>query len=209
METIEFEHPVARDILTSLRSRFTRPDQFRKQAFRLGMMLAVEATRNLQTSPVEIETPMEKTLGEKCVTFPVLIPVLRAGLSLLAPFQELLPDSPVAFVAMQRDEKTGKARWLYDSINNLQGRDVLLLDPMLATGGTAAGVIDYIIERGADEITLVSVVAAPEGIHRLREYSNLTIITASVDRELDENWFILPGLGDYGDRLFQGGSNNH
>lgn len=204
METIEFEHPVARDILTNIRNRHTQPDEFRKLAYRLGLMLAVEATRNRVTSPVSVETPMEETLGEKCNNHPVIIPVLRAGLSLLSPFQELLPDSPVSFIAMKRDEKTGKAEWLYDSIQNLRGKDVLILDPMLATGGTAAGVIDYLIEKGVNEIILVCIVAAPEGIHRLQGYENLTIITVSVDRELDENWFILPGLGDFGDRLYQG-----
>lgn len=209
METIEFEHPVARDILTNLRDRSTNPDEFRQFARRLGFMLAVEATRNLATSPVTVQTPMERTLGEKCSNHPVIIPVLRAGLGLLHPFQELLPDSPIAFIAMRRDDKTGEAEWLYDSILNLRGRDALILDPMLATGGTAIGVIDYILTKGVNDITLISIVAAPEGIYRLRKYENLTLITASVDRELDENWFIMPGLGDFGDRLYHGVIKNH
>lgn len=204
METIEFEHPLVRNILTGLRRRETRPDEFRRLTFRLGFMLAVEATRNIRTEPVPIETPLERTLGEQCSDFPVLLPVLRAGLGLLAPFQELLPESPVTFVAMRRDEKTGKAHWLYDSIQNLRGRDIIILDPMLATAGTAKAVIDNVMKKGAEKITLVSVVVAPEGVHVLEDYDNLTLITASVDRELNEDWFILPGLGDYGDRLFDG-----
>ena len=204
METIEFEHPVARSILTKLRDRCTPPDEFRKLANRLGFMLAVEATRNLGTLPLTVETPMENTLGEVCIEYPMLLPVMRAGLGLLAPFQELLPESPVAFIAMKRDEKTGKAEWLYDSIGNLQGRDIIILDPMLATAGTARSVIDYVLEKGAESITMVSIVASPEGIYRLKDYDNLTFITVSVDRELDENWFILPGLGDFGDRLYKG-----
>jgi uracil phosphoribosyltransferase len=203
METIEFEHPVARDILTRLRDRRTGPDDFRRYAYRLGAMLAVEATRNLATVPVSVETPLEETLGELCSDTPVILPVLRAGLGMLAPFQEFLPESPVAFVALRRNDEDGKARWLYDSNQDFGGRDVILLDPMLATGGTVSLVIDFLLERGVGQMILVSVVAAPEGIERLRSYDNLTIITAAVDRELDEHWFILPGLGDFGDRLFQ------
>ncbi len=204
METIEFEHPIARTILTKLRDRHTPPDEFRRLTYRLGFLLAVEATRNLGTLPLAVDTPMEKTFGEACNEYPVLLPVLRAGLGLLAPFQELLPESPVAFIAMKRNEKTGEAEWLYDSVQNLQGRSIIILDPMLATAGTARGVIDYVLQKGAESIALISIVAAPEGIYRLRDYEDLTFITVSVDRELDKNWFILPGLGDFGDRLFGG-----
>jgi uracil phosphoribosyltransferase len=203
METIEFEHPIARSILTRLRDRNTRSDEFRKLTYRLGYMLAVEATRNLGTMPLPVETPMEKTFGETCYDYPILLPILRAGLGLLAPFQELLPESQVAFVAMRRNEKTGEPMWMYDSVPDMKGKEIMILDPMLATAGTARGVIDYVLEKGADGVTLISIVAAPEGIYRLRKYSDLRFITVSVDRELDENWFILPGLGDYGDRLFQ------
>jgi len=202
METIEFEHPVARDILTRLRDRRTGTDEFRRQAHRLGLMLAMEATRNLSTAPVDIETPLERTLGEAIADPPVILPVLRAGLGMLAPFQEFLPDSPVAFVALRRNEEDGKARWLYDSVQDPAGRDVILLDPMLATGGTVSRVIEFLLEKGVGHMILVSVVAAPEGIDRLRPYEPLTIITAAVDRELDGRWYILPGLGDFGDRLF-------
>lgn len=204
METIEFEHPVARSILTRLRNRNTTSEEFNRLTYRLGFMLAVEATRNMGTLPLPVETPMEKTFGEKCTEYPVLLPVMRAGLGLLAPFQELLPESPVAFIAMKRDEKTGEAEWLYDSVQNLSGRDLIILDPMLATAGTALNVIDYVLEKGAKKVILISVIASPEGISMLRKYSDLTFITVSVDRELDKNWFILPGLGDFGDRLFQG-----
>ena len=203
METIEFEHPVARSLLTRLRDRNTGSEEFCRLAVRLGYMLAVEATRNLGTMPLQVETPMETTLGEICAEVPVLMPVLRAGLGILPPFRELLPDSPVAFVGIRRDESTAEPEWLYDSIPDLSGRHVIVLDPMLATAGTASAVIEHLNERGASEITLVSVVAAPEGIHRLGGYDNLTVITVSVDRELDERWFILPGLGDFGDRLFR------
>jgi len=204
METIEFEHPIARGILTKLRDRRTSADEFRTLTYRLGLMLAVEATRNIITRPLSVETPMEQTFGEEVAEYPVLLPVMRAGLGLLSPFQQLLPESPVAFIAMKRDERTGEAEWLYDSLPNLRGRDMLILDPMLATAGTALGVIDYVLKNGARNVILVSIVAAPEGISRLNKYSDLTFITVSVDRELDSNWYILPGLGDFGDRLYKG-----
>ncbi len=205
MEIIEFEHPVARDILTRLRDRRTGPEDFRRLSHRLGLLLAVEATRNLPTAPVNVETPMESTLGEKCSERPVIVPVMRAGLGLLGAFQELLPDSSTAFVALRRDEDTGNASWLYDSVHNLRGKSIILLDPMLATGGTACMALDFLAERGAGPVILVSIVAAPEGIRRLDDYDDVTLITTSVDRELDANWFILPGLGDFGDRLFDEG----
>ena len=202
MELIEFEHPVARDFVTRLRRKDAPPVRFRAYSNRLAYLLAVEATRNLRTIPAEVVTPLETTLGEVLVNPPVIVPVLRAGLGILDAFQDLLPDSPVAFIGISRDESTAEPKWHYSSIPNVSGRDVLLLDPMLATGGTAASVIDHLFSRNAAGVTLISVVAAPEGIARLSRFDNLTIITVCVDRELDSNWFIRPGLGDYGDRLF-------
>ena len=206
MDLIEFEHPIARDLVTRLRCKDFPPSRFRAYTQRLASMLAVEATRNLQTVPVEVETPLELTFGEVLKRPPVLLPVLRAGLGLLQPFMDLLPDSPVAFVALRRDEATGIAQWQYQFIPNVAGRTVIVLDPMLATGGTAAEVVSFLMERKVESIIMVCVIAAPEGIARLREFSELTLITANVDRELDENWFIRPGMGDYGERLFSGGS---
>jgi uracil phosphoribosyltransferase len=206
MELIEFEHPIARDLVTRLRCKDFPPSRFRAFTERLGCLLAVEATRNLPTTPVEVETPLELTLGEVLKRPPVLLPVLRAGLGMLPPFMNLLPDSPVAFAALKRNEETALAQWQYHSIPNLSGRTVIVLDPMLATGGTAVEVVRYLLDRKAGTVILVTVVAAPEGIARLKEFTELTVITANVDRELDENWFIRPGLGDFGDRLFSGGS---
>ncbi len=206
MEIIEFEHPVARDILTSLRDRRTCSEEFRILTYRISLLLAVESTRNIPTLPVSVETPLEETLGEKCENCPVIIPILRAGLGMLDAFQEVIPSAPVSFVALRRDEKDAKADWLYESIQNLNRRDVLILDPMLATGGTAEQVIQYAIDAGAGSISLVSIVSSPEGVERLRRFENLTVITASVDRQLDENWYIRPGLGDFGDRLYHGKS---
>jgi uracil phosphoribosyltransferase len=202
MEIIEFEHPVARDFVTRLRRHDAPPSRFRAYSARLAYLLAVEATRDLKTVPAQVTTPLETTLGEVLVDPPVIVPILRAGLGILGAFQDLLPDSPVAFIGMSRNENTGEPSWHYSSIPNVAGRKVLVLDPMLATGGTAGAVIEYLFSKRASEVILVSVVAAPEGIAKLQEFENLTIITVCVDRELDSNWFIRPGLGDYGDRLF-------
>lgn len=206
MNLIEFEHPIARDLVTRLRCKDFPPSRFRAYTQRLACLLAVEATRNLPTAPVEVETPLEFTYGEVIRRPPILLPILRAGLGLLQPFMDLLPDSPVAFAGLRRDETTARAQWQYNFIPNVSGRTVIILDPMLATGGTASEVLEYLMERKAESAILVTVIAAPEGIARLRDFQELTLITANVDRELDENWFIRPGMGDYGERLFSGGS---
>lgn len=205
MEMIEFEHPIARDFVTRLRRKNLPPVKFRAYSKRLAYLLAVEATRDLITMPAQVTTPLEDTLGEVLVDPPVIVPILRAGLGMLDAFQDLLPDSSVAFIGMKRDEVTAKPVKHYSSIPNVTGKKVIILDPMLATGGTAASVIENLFQRKASEIILVSVVAAPEGVARLKSFDNLTVITVCVDRELDSNWYIRPGLGDYGDRLFSDG----
>ena len=205
MEMIEFEHPIARDFVTRLRRKDAPPVRFRAYANRLAYLLAVEATRDLHTVPAQVETPLETTLGEVLIDPPVIVPVLRAGLGILEAFQDLLPDSPVAFIGMSRNETTAEPVWHYSSIPNVAGKQVIVLDPMLATGGTASAVLEYLFEKKASEIILVSVVAAPEGIAKLSVFENLTVITVCVDRELDSNWFIRPGLGDFGDRLYSKG----
>jgi uracil phosphoribosyltransferase len=205
MEIVEFEHPVARDFVTRLRRKDTTPAVFRDYAKKLAYLLAVQATRDLATIPDEIDTPLERTLGEIIASPPVIVPILRAGLGLLGAFQDMLPNSPVAFIGISRDESTALPIWHYSSVPDVAGKKTIVLDPMLATGGTAAAVIDYLFLKKASEVILVSVVAAPEGIAKLREFENLTVITVCVDRELDSKWFIRPGLGDFGDRLYSDG----
>ncbi len=205
MEMIEFEHPIARDFVTRLRRKDAPPVRFRAYANRLAYLLAVEATRDLSTVPAQVETPLETTLGEVVTDPPIIVPILRAGLGILGAFQDLLPDSQVAFIGMTRDETTAQPVWHYSSLPNVAGKKVIVLDPMLATGGTAYAVLEYLFEKKASEVILVSVVAAPEGIAKLGEFDNLTVITVCVDRELDSNWYIRPGLGDFGDRLYSDG----
>ncbi len=205
MEMIEFEHPIARDFVTRLRRKDAPPVRFRAYANRLAYLLAVEATRDLCTVPAQVETPLETTLGEVVTDPPIIVPILRAGLGILGAFQDLLPDSQVAFIGMTRDETTAEPVWHYSSLPNVAGKKVIVLDPMLATGGTASAVLKYLFEKKASDVILVSVVAAPEGIAKLGEFDNLTVITVCVDRELDSNWYIRPGLGDFGDRLYSDG----
>jgi uracil phosphoribosyltransferase len=123
---------------------------------------------------------------------------------MLDAFQMLLPGSPVGFVAVRRDEETAAPVWFYDSVPEVDGRSVIILDPMLATGGTSGEVVEFLRSRGAGHLTLASIVAAPEGVAGLRRFEDLLVITASVDRDLDQRKFIRPGLGDFGDRLFSG-----
>lgn len=199
---IEIDHPVARDLLTRMRDRRTPPSEFSRHARSLGFILATEATRGLRTSPLVIQTPLEEMLGEVCCDPPVLIVVLRAGLALLDPFRDLLPDSPVGFAAVRRNESTAEPVWYYDSVPDAAGRRAVVLDPMLATGGTAGSIVRFLRKRGAGQVTVVSIVAAPEGVDAVRRLGDVVVITASVDRELDSRWYIRPGLGDCGDRLF-------
>jgi uracil phosphoribosyltransferase len=201
---VEIEHPVARDLLTRMRGRNTPPQVFRELAGAVAALVAVEATRNLHTVPTKVETPLEETLGEICTTPPVIVVILRAGLGMLDAFQKLLPGSPVGFVAVRRDEETAAPVWYYDSVPEVEGRSVIILDPMLATGGTSGEVVEFLRGRGAGHLTLASMVAAPEGVAGLRRFEDLLVITASVDRDLDQRKFIRPGLGDFGDRLFSG-----
>lgn len=201
---VEIDHPVARDLLTRLRDRLTPPSEFSRHARSLGYILATEATRGLRTSPRAIRTPLEEMLGEVCSDPPVLMVVLRAGLALLDPFRDLLPDSPVGFAAVRRVESTAEPVWYYESVPETAGRAVFVLDPMLATGGTAESVVRFLRKRGAGLVTVVSIAAAPEGVAAVRKHGDVAVITASVDRELDSRWYIRPGLGDCGDRLFSG-----
>lgn len=206
MHIVEIDHPLARDILCRLRDSSTGTREFRALSEAMGILLAVESTRNLKTLPMKVSTPLEDTFGELCADPPVILPVLRAGLGLLAPFQALLPDSPVGFVAVRRNEENARPSWFYDSVPPVEGRQVIVLDPMLATGGTSGAVVEYLFRHGAGGVVLACVVAAPEGVAELGRFDGLLVITAAVDRELDDRWYILPGLGDYGDRLCGDGS---
>jgi len=203
------DHPLITHKLTYLRDKRTDSPTFRRLAEELVTLLAYEATRDVRVEPFEIETPVAPTTGIKLSNpKPLIVPILRAGLGMLEGMVRLLPSAEVGFLGMQRNEETLEAVTYANRLpEDLSGRQCYVLDPMLATGGTLAMSIRYLVERGADDITAVCLLAAPEGIEHVREQVDglhvpTTIVTGAVDEKLNEKGYIVPGLGDAGDRLY-------
>jgi uracil phosphoribosyltransferase len=197
------DHPLAAHCVAALRDRRTEPDAFRRHCERLTLLLASEATLDLPTKPVRIETPLESTEAVMLAAPVVAVPVLRAGLGMLSPLLQFLPEITVGYVGLERDEETARARSYYQKLPPLQGRVVLLLDPMLATGGSADMALSALEAEGAGDIRLLCIVAAPEGLACLSErHPQVRVFAAARDRGLNDRKFILPGLGDFGDRLY-------
>jgi uracil phosphoribosyltransferase len=197
------EHPLAGDLLTRLRDRDTGPAEYRALTRRLGILLVVEATRDMATTASAVDTPLERFQGSKLAKGLVAIPVLRAGLGLLDAVVELYPDTVVGYLGMERDEITHLPRDYYAKLPPMAGRRALVVDPMLATGGSGTAAVRYVKEAGADDIVFACIVAAPEGLARLQaDHPDVPVISAALDRELNANAYILPGLGDFGDRLY-------
>jgi uracil phosphoribosyltransferase len=190
--------------LAALRDRRTPCDAFRQLAHRVSLLLVAEATRDLPLAESTVETPLEATAVKRLQARVVAVPVLRAGLGMLDALLELVPQAQVGYFGLERDERTAVARRSYEKVpRDLGGARVFLLDPMLATGGSAAMAIEGLAELGARQVRLLSIVAAPEGLRHLETVvPDATVYTAAIDRELDARKFILPGLGDFGDRLF-------
>jgi uracil phosphoribosyltransferase len=197
-------HPLVQHNLTRLRDRRTEPQEFRRQLGEIASLMIYEATRSLGVKKVSVRTPLETTSGLQLEREVVLVPVLRAGLGMLDPILELIPHARVGFLGLKREESTLRAHFYHKSLpKKLERCEVILIDPMLATGGSAMAALDFLREQGAKRIRLVSLVAAPEGIRRVRKrYPQLPIFTAAIDRRLNNKGYILPGLGDVGDRLF-------
>lgn len=204
MDTLTvLEHPLAGHLLTELRDARTAPERFRSLTKRLATVLALEATRELPTRAEPVTTPVTATTGTRLAGRVVAVPILRAGLGLLTAVTELLPDVEVGYVGLERDEQTLQPTSYYLKVPDLDGAAVLLLDPMLATGGSAVFAVDLLKERGAAEVQLLCVVAAPEGVERMaRAHPDVHVVTASLDASLNDVGYIVPGLGDFGDRLF-------
>jgi uracil phosphoribosyltransferase len=198
------EHPLVGDVLAGLRDRATPSDVFRGLARRVSLLLVAEATRDLASSPVSVDTPLETTICRRIAGRVVAVPVLRAGLGMLDAFLELVPRAEVGYFGLERNEETAVARRYYEKVpKNLAEAVVFLLDPMLATGGSAAMALDGLRDLGARDVRLLSIVAAPEGVAHLAAHSpGTTVFTAALDRGLNGQKYILPGLGDFGDRLF-------
>ncbi|MBC7558226.1 MAG: uracil phosphoribosyltransferase [Dermatophilaceae bacterium] len=203
------DHPLIAHKLTALRDKTTDTPTFRRLADELVTLLAYEATREVRVEAVDIETPVAPTRGIKLANpKPLVVPILRAGLGMLDGMVRLLPTAEVGFLGMVRNEITLEATTYANRLpDDLSGRQCYVLDPMLATGGTLSAAIRYLVELGADDITAITLLSAPEGIARLEaDMADLsvpiTLVTGAIDEKLNERGYIVPGLGDAGDRLY-------
>ena len=196
-------HPLVADSLRGLRDRSTGPDEFRSLARKIITLLLYEATADLPVRHGKVLTPLTEAPAISIAGEVVAIPVLRSGLGILGPVLELLPRVSVGYIGLERDDKTAVARIYYQKLPQLVGKVPLLLDPMLATGGSAAQALDLIKEAGGRNPRMICVVAAPEGVKALEaRHPEVQIYTAALDEGLNDSSFIVPGLGDFGDRLF-------
>ncbi|GAA1048915.1 uracil phosphoribosyltransferase [Arthrobacter russicus] len=207
MRVLVVDHPLVAHKLTVLREKDTPSPVFRLLTEELVTLLAYEATREVRVEPVQIETPVTSTVGTGLVKpTPLVVPILRAGLGMLEGMTRLLPTAEVGFLGMARNEETLEAITYAERLpDDLTGRQVYVLDPMLATGATLREAIKFLFDRGAMDITCICLLAAPEGIEALREQhedSNVTVVLASIDEGLNDKAYIVPGLGDAGDRLY-------
>jgi uracil phosphoribosyltransferase len=198
------DHPLAAHLVTHLRDKTTKPATFRTLAHQLTLLLAIEATSDIETEEKQIETPLESIASRVLARNPlVVVPILRAGLGMVQPFTDLFPDVSVGYIGLERDHQTARARNYYCKLPPLRGRHVLIVDPMLATGGSAAQALTVVKEHGATDTRLICIVCAPEGVACVEQQHPGTVIhTAALDRGLNARKYILPGLGDFGDRLY-------
>jgi len=198
------DHPLIKRDLTILRNKKTSNVVFRTILHRLTRMMAYEVCSNLELTKTEVETPLEKTEGYTLTEEIILVPILRAGIGMVDGFLDFLPDARVGHVGLYRNEETLEPVDYYSKFpSTLDSSIVFLLDPMLATGGSAAAAISFIKAKGGKRIRLINLFVAPEGVKRVYvEHDDVPVFAAVLDRELNENGFILPGLGDAGDRVF-------
>ena len=202
MNLTVIDHPLTSHYLTVLRDRSTEAEEFRSAARRLTYTLVMEATRRVPLAETTVETPLETTAGYRMPPT-VAIAVLRAGLGLLDAVIDMVPDIKVGFAGVQRDEETIEPIEYYFKTADLSAAHVLILEPMLATGGSLSWAVGKAKESGAESITALCVVTAPPGVDRMgREHPDVRIVAAALDRDLNEHAYIVPGLGDMGDRLF-------
>jgi uracil phosphoribosyltransferase len=202
------DHPVVANLLTQARHRDTPPPRFREVVAQIGLLLAYEATRDLRVRKERTETPMETMDGVALRDAVTIVPILRAGMGLVEGISRLFPDAPIGHIGMFRDERALRPVSYYEKLPPSLGQGVtLLVDPMLATGGSAIAGLELLKQRGARDLRMICILAAPEGVRKINKvHPGVPIYTAALDRELDDRGYILPGLGDAGDRLFGTGA---
>jgi uracil phosphoribosyltransferase len=198
------DHPLVKKDITILRDETTKPDAFREAVKRISTVLAVNISSDFRLSTFKVKTPLEQTKGFSLKQEIVLVPVLRAGLGMVSGFLAIIPDAKVGHIGLERNEETLKPVEYYNKTpRNIDNSEVILLDPMLATGGSASSAISFLKKRGAKKIVFACLVAAPEGIKKLSaDHPAIKIFSAALDRKLNNRGYILPGLGDAGDRTF-------
>ena len=198
------EHPLVHDALLTLRDKRTPPDAFRRAATRISVLLVAEAMRAAPTSPTTVETPLGPAPGRRIDADVVVVPVLRAGLGMLEAVLQLVPGARVGHIGLQRDETTAVSSQDYAKLpDRLEASYVLMIDPMLATGGSAVSALDLLKRAGAQRIRVVCIVAAPEGVATVAQHHpDVDIYTPVIDTRLNDRKYIVPGLGDFGDRLY-------
>ena len=197
------QHPLGAHVLTHLRDKTTKPALFRTLSYQIALLLALDATRDLATEEKKIETPLEPVAGRVLAKPLVIVPILRAGLGMLQPFHDIFPDVSVGYVGLERDHATAVARSYYCKLPPLAGTRVIVVDPMLATGGSAVQAVNVVKAAGGTEIVFVCIVAAPEGVAAMQQaHPEVPIHAGALDRALNSRKYILPGLGDFGDRLY-------
>ena len=203
MQVIEISHPLKDHYLTIIRDKETDFENFREYSSKLSYLLFIEGTKNISTKIKPIETPLTGIDGVEIENENVAIAVLRAGLGLVDGVKNLLPSTSFGYIGVQRNEETAAPEYYYENLPNLENKNVFILEPMLATGGSLSFAVDKVKEHNPKSIVALTVISAPEGIERLKEeHDDITLVTAKIDEKLNENWYIVPGLGDMGDRLF-------
>ena len=198
------DHPLVHDALAILRDKRTAPDEFRRVATRISVLLAAEALRGVPMAAMSVDTPLGPADARRMASEVVVVPVLRAGLGMLDAVLELVPSARVGYIGLQRDERTAVASQYYSKLpDHLDRAYVLMIDPMLATGGSASAALDLLRRAGAHRVRIVCIVAAPEGVAVVeRDHPDVDIYTPVVDSHLNAQKYIVPGLGDFGDRLY-------
>jgi uracil phosphoribosyltransferase len=197
-------HPLVQQNLARLRDQATQPEEFRRALGEVAALMVYEATRTFGTRTISVQTPLTKTRGVRLRHEVLLVPVLRAGLGMLDPILRLIPHARVGFIGLKRNESTLEATTYHKSLpDDLSQFEIILMDPMLATGGSSVSALDLMAERKARRVRLVNLLAAPEGIRYVQQhYPEVPIFTAAIDKHLNHKGYITPGLGDAGDRLF-------